>query len=78
MSRIGNAPVAIPSGVTVAVEGKLDVLPIGVVLLSTTGNVVAANQLAKKIIETDDVFSNGTGGLGIDWGWRRLRLKDLI
>lgn len=56
----------------------LDVLPIGVVLLSATGNVVAANQLAKKIIETDDVFSNGTGGLGIDWGWRRLRLRDLI
>jgi len=56
----------------------LDVLPIGVVLLSSAGNVVAANQLAKKIIETDDVFSNGSGGLGIDWGWRRLRLKDLI
>lgn len=56
----------------------LDVLPIGVVLLSSMGNVVAANQLAKKIIETDDVFSNGNGGLGIDWGWRRLRLKDLV
>ena len=56
----------------------LDVLPIGVVLLSTSGSVIAANQLAKKIIETDDVFSNGTGGLGVDWGWRRLRFKDLI
>jgi DNA-binding CsgD family transcriptional regulator/PAS domain-containing protein len=56
----------------------LDVMPMGIILLSGTGGVIGANQTARKIIDTGEVLSIAEGGLWVDWGWRKLRFRDLI
>jgi len=61
----------------VAMEA-LDAMPMGIVLLNGSGGVVSANLTAKRIIESGEVLSIAEGGLWVDWGWRRLRFRDLI
>ncbi len=61
----------------VALEA-LDAMPMGIVLLSATGGVVGANLTARRIIDTGEVLSIAEGGLWVDWGWRKLRFRDLI
>ena len=61
----------------VAMEA-LDAMPMGIVLLSGTGGVVGANLTAKRIIDSGEVLSIAEGGLWVDWGWRKLRFRDLI
>jgi DNA-binding CsgD family transcriptional regulator len=56
----------------------LDVMPMGIILLNGTGGVIGANQTARKIIDTGEVLSIADGGLWADWGWRKLRFRDLI
>jgi DNA-binding CsgD family transcriptional regulator/PAS domain-containing protein len=61
----------------VAMEA-LDAMPMGVVLLTGTGGVIGANQNARRIIDDGQVLSIAEGGLWVDWGWRKLRFRDLI
>ena len=61
----------------VAMEA-LDAMPMGIVLLSGTGGVVGANLTARRIIDSGEVLSIAEGGLWVDWGWRKLRFRDLI
>ncbi len=61
----------------VAMEA-LDAMPMGIVLLSGSGGVVGANLAARRIIDSGEVLSIAEGGLWVDWGWRKLRFRDLI
>jgi DNA-binding CsgD family transcriptional regulator/PAS domain-containing protein len=61
----------------VAMEA-LDAMPMGIVLLSGSGGVVGANLAARRIIDSGEVLSIVEGGLWVDWGWRKLRFRDLI
>jgi DNA-binding CsgD family transcriptional regulator len=61
----------------VAMEA-LDAMPMGIVLLSGSGGVVGANLAARRIIDSGEVLSITEGGLWVDWGWRKLRFRDLI
>jgi len=61
----------------VAMEA-LDAMPMGIVLLNGTGGVVGANLNARRIIDSGEVLSIAEGGLWVDWGWRKLRFRDLI
>jgi DNA-binding CsgD family transcriptional regulator/PAS domain-containing protein len=61
----------------VAMEA-LDAMPMGIVLLTGTGGVIGANQNARRIIDDGQVLSIAEGGLWVDWGWRKLRFRDLI
>lgn len=56
----------------------LDVMPIGVVLLSGGGVVLAANRVAREVMAARDVLSVGRGGLEVNRDGRRVRFRDLI
>jgi DNA-binding CsgD family transcriptional regulator/PAS domain-containing protein len=58
--------------------GALDAMPMGVVLLSGRGAVIGANETARKIIDAGEALSIAEGGLWVDWGWRKLRFRDLV
>ena len=56
----------------------LDAMPTGVILLSGIGAVIGANRTAKAIIAAGEVLTVAEGGLWVDWGWRKLRFRDLV
>jgi DNA-binding CsgD family transcriptional regulator/PAS domain-containing protein len=56
----------------------LDAMPVGVVVLSGRGGVIGANRNAKRIIDAGEVLTVTDGGLWVDWGWRKLRFRDLL
>ena len=56
----------------------LDAMPMGVVLLSGRGAVIGANETARKIIDAGEALTIAEGGLWVDWGWRKLRFRDLV
>jgi len=56
----------------------LDVIPMGVLVAGTAGNIIDANQRAQGILEGSSELSVGKSGLEIDHHGRRLRLRDLI
>jgi DNA-binding CsgD family transcriptional regulator len=56
----------------------LDAMPMGVILLSGRGAVIGANETARKIIDAGEALSVAEGGLWVDWGWRKLRFRDLV
>ena len=75
--RAGQAFRAAQNIQRVAMEA-LDAMPMGIVLLNGTGGVVGANLTARRIIDSGEVLSVAEGGLWVDWGWRKLRFRDLI
>ncbi|MCW5698232.1 MAG: helix-turn-helix transcriptional regulator [Rhodospirillales bacterium] len=56
----------------------LDVMPIGVILLSAGGVVIAANRVAREIMAARDVLTVGRGGLEVNRDGRRVRFRDLV
>jgi DNA-binding CsgD family transcriptional regulator/PAS domain-containing protein len=56
----------------------LDVVPIGVIIAGTSGNIIEANQRAKGMMAASGELSAGKSGLEFDHHGRRLRLRDLI
>jgi DNA-binding CsgD family transcriptional regulator len=56
----------------------LDAMPMGVVMLSGRGTVIGANEMARKIIDAGEALTIAEGGLWVDWGWRKLRFRDLV
>ena len=56
----------------------LDAMPVGVVVLSGRGGVIGANRNAKRIIDAGEVLTVTEGRLWVDWGWRKLRFRDLL
>jgi len=56
----------------------LDAMPMGVVMLSGRGAMIGANETARKIIDTGEALTIAEGGLWVDWGWRKLRFRDLV
>lgn len=56
----------------------LDVIPLGVLVAGSAGNIIEANQRARGILEASGELSVGKSGLEIDHHGRRLRLRDLI
>ncbi len=56
----------------------LDAMPMGIVLLSGRGAVIGANESARKIIDAGEALTIAEGGLWVDWGWRKLRFRDLV
>lgn len=56
----------------------LDVIPMGVVVAGSAGNIINANRRAEGIMAACNEISIGKSGLEIDHHGRRLRLRDLI
>ncbi|MCW5699675.1 MAG: helix-turn-helix transcriptional regulator [Rhodospirillales bacterium] len=56
----------------------LDAMPVGVILLSAGGIVIAANRVAREIMASRDVLTVGRGGLEVDREGRRTRFRDLL
>ncbi|MFO1129443.1 MAG: helix-turn-helix transcriptional regulator [Rhodospirillales bacterium] len=56
----------------------LDVLPIGVMILSTAGQVMFANRLAREIINGEPAFYVGNNGLGLRLAAGRTRFRDIV
>ncbi|MBK8908409.1 MAG: helix-turn-helix transcriptional regulator [Rhodospirillales bacterium] len=56
----------------------LDVMPIGVILLSGGGMVLAANRVAREVMAARDVLSVGRGGLEVNRDGRQVRFRDII
>ncbi len=61
----------------IAIEA-LDAMPVGVLILNESGGVLGANKGARRIVDSGDVLTIGEDGLAVDWGWRRLRFRDLL
>ena len=58
--------------------GSLDSMPIGVALLNVEGGVVVANSLAQDAISTGEGIYVANGGLAVEVGGRRLKMRDLV
>jgi DNA-binding CsgD family transcriptional regulator/PAS domain-containing protein len=56
----------------------LDVLPIGVAMLSADGVVIFANGMAREIFATESLFQIGSNGLGVRLPTGRMRFRDLL
>jgi DNA-binding CsgD family transcriptional regulator len=56
----------------------LDIMPIGIALLGSSGNVLTANRIAREIIDTDEALYSGSNGLSINLPAGRFRFRDLL
>lgn len=56
----------------------LDVLPIGVAVLSADGVVIFANGMAREILATESLFQISSNGLGVRLPTGRMRFRDLM
>lgn len=56
----------------------LDVLPIGVVVVSSIGRVLFANRLARDVLATEPTFYNGNNGLGLKLTSGRVLFRDIL
>lgn len=56
----------------------LDIMPIGIALLSGSGTVLSANRMAREVIETEEALYVGSNGLGIKLATGRFRFRDLL
>lgn len=56
----------------------LDVLPIGVMILSAAGSVLLANRLARDVISGEPAFYVGNNGLGLRLPSGRTRFRDIV
>jgi DNA-binding CsgD family transcriptional regulator len=56
----------------------LDVMPIGVILLTAGGIVLATNRVAREVMAARDVLAVGRGGLEVTRSGRRVLFRDLI
>lgn len=56
----------------------LDVLPIGVIVVSTIGRVLFANRLARDILASEQAFYTGNNGLGLKLPTGRVLFRDLL
>jgi DNA-binding CsgD family transcriptional regulator len=61
-----------------AALGSMDAMPLGVAFLDRTGALVAANRIARKVIETGAPLIIANGCLAIEQNGRRIRLRDMI
>jgi DNA-binding CsgD family transcriptional regulator len=53
-------------------------MPIGVAFLNADGGVVAANRLAQGVINGGEGLYVANGGLAVELGGRRLKMRDLV
>lgn len=56
----------------------LDVLPIGVIVVSAIGRVLFANRLARDILATEPAFDTGNNGLGLKLASGRVLFRDVL
>ncbi|NJO56462.1 MAG: helix-turn-helix transcriptional regulator [Rhodospirillales bacterium] len=56
----------------------LELLPIGVAVVSTIGRVLFANRLAREIVSNETVFYSGNNGLGLKLPSGRVLLRDYL
>ena len=56
----------------------LDVMPIGVILVSVGGAILAANKVARDIMAGRDVLTVGRSGLEVVTEGRKVRFRDLM
>ena len=56
----------------------LDVMPIGVILVSLGGAVLAANKVARDIMAGRDVLTVGRNGLEVVAEGRKMRFRDML
>ncbi len=56
----------------------LDVMPIGVILVSLGGAVLAANKVARDIMAGRDVLTIGRNGLEVVAEGRKMRFRDML
>jgi DNA-binding CsgD family transcriptional regulator/PAS domain-containing protein len=61
-----------------SVIGALEAMPIGVALLNAAGGVIKANRLARTVIEAGEGIFVANGGLAVESGGRRVKMRDLI
>ena len=54
----------------------LDIMPIGIVLLGSSGAVLTANRIAREIIETEEAL--GGNGFGMKLSAGRFRFRDFL
>lgn len=56
----------------------LDVMPIGVILVSLGGAVLAANKVARDVMSGRDVITIGRNGLEVVTEGRKMRFRDIL
>lgn len=56
----------------------LDIMPIGIALLGSSGAVLTANRVARQIIDTEEALYVGSGGLGLKLAAGRFRFRDFL
>ena len=56
----------------------LDVMPIGVLLISAAGAVLGANRVGRDVLAAREVLWSGRGGLEINRNGRRMLFRDLL
>lgn len=56
----------------------LDVLPIGVIVVSAIGRVLFANRLARDVLATEPAFYTGNSGLGLKLAAGRVLFRDVL
>lgn len=56
----------------------LDVMPIGIAILGSSGIMLTANRVAREIIDAEDVLYLGSGGLGLKLPAGRFRFRDFL
>jgi DNA-binding CsgD family transcriptional regulator len=56
----------------------LDMMPIGIALLGSSGAVLTANRAAREIIDAEEALYIGSGGLGLKLAAGRFRFRDFL
>jgi DNA-binding CsgD family transcriptional regulator len=56
----------------------LDMMPIGIALLGSSGAVLTANRVAREIIDAEEALYIGSGGLGLKLAAGRFRFRDFL